>query len=199
MINLINDIIITSQSLEVKGLSSYSDQMDSMAESLTLIKKAQYDGLQGYWIRNGRCFDNCYRQKRTDQAGKSTQEIWSECHSEWLDSTMKNSSDWDKYAYSEVDAMTKIASIKTAEISDQVFNDEIEEKMNSGMTASEALPMTIAERMFSIPWKLAQISNDMLDVARDLSDKDPAISERLYEFADTIRQESLCNYRDCLI
>ena len=112
---------------------------------------------------------------------------------------MKNSSDWDKYAYSEVDAMTKVASIKTAEISDQVFNDEIEEKMNSGMTASEALPMTIAERMFSIPWKLAQISNDMLDVARDLSDKDPAISERLYEFADTIRQESLSNYRDCLI
>ena len=67
------------------------------------------------------------------------------------------------------------------------------------MSISDAVPMTIAERMFSVPWKLAQVSNDILDVARDVSDKDPAISERLYDFAGKIRQESLNNYRDCLI
>jgi hypothetical protein len=199
MIELIKEIILTAQSLEIKGLDKYADRLDSIAESLTLVKQAQYDGIQGYWIRNGRCFDNCYRQKRTDVAKKSAQEVWSECHSEWVDSLMKNSSDWDKYANNNSDEMNKLASIKTAQISDQVMNDEISEKISSGMSISDAVPMTIAERMFSVPWKLAQVSNDILDVARDVSDKDPAISERLYDFAGKIRQESLNNYRDCLI
>jgi hypothetical protein len=59
--------------------------------------------------------------------------------------------------------------------------------------------MTVAERMFSIPWKLAQVSNEVVEIAREVSESDPAVSEKLYDFADQIRQESLHNYRDCLI
>lgn len=199
MIDLIKEIILTSQSLEVRGLNKFSEKLDSVAESLTLVKQAQYDGIQGYWIRNGRCFDNCFRQKRTDSSNKSIQEIWTECHSEWVDSLMSNSSEWDKYANNNSDDMKKIASIKTAQVSDQVMINEIKSKLESGMSISDAVPMTVAERMFSIPWKMAQVSNDMLDIAREISDKDPAISERLYDFAEKIRQESLNNYKDCLI
>lgn len=199
MIDLIKEIILTSQSLEVRGLNKFSEKLDSVAESLTLVKQAQYDGIQGYWIRNGRCFDNCFRQKRTDSSKKSIQEIWTECHSEWVDSLMSNSSEWDKYANNNSDEMKKIASIKTAQVSDQVMINEIKSKLESGMSISDAVPMTVAERMFSIPWKMAQVSNDMLDIAREISDKDPAISERLYDFAEKIRQESLNNYKDCLI
>lgn len=199
MIDLIKEIILTSQSLEVRGLNKFSEKLDSVAESLTLVKQAQYDGIQGYWIRNGRCFDNCFRQKRTDSSKKSIQEIWTECHSEWVDSLMSNSSEWDKYANNNSDEIKKIASIKTAQVSDQVMINEIKSKLESGMSISDAVPMTVAERMFSIPWKMAQVSNDMLDIAREISDKDPAISERLYDFAEKIRQESLNNYKDCLI
>lgn len=199
MIDLIKEIILTSQSLEVRGLNKFSQKLDSVAESLTLVKQAQYDGIQGYWIRNGRCFDNCFRQKRTDSSKKSIQEIWTECHSEWVDSLMSNSSEWDKYANNNSDEIKKIASIKTAQVSDQVMINEIKSKLESGMSISDAVPMTVAERMFSIPWKMAQVSNDMLDIAREISDKDPAISERLYDFAEKIRQESLNNYKDCLI
>ena len=199
MIELIKEIILTAQSLEVKGLSKYADKLDSAAESLTLVKQAQYDGIQGYWIRNGRCFDNCYREKRTNQAKKSAQEVWTECHSEWLDSLMKNRSDWDKYASDSSGEMRKVASVKTAQVSDEVMNSEIMEKVTNGISISDAVPMTVAERMFSVPWKLAQVSNDVLDIAREVSDKDPAVSERLYGFADRIRQESLNNYKDCLI
>lgn len=199
MIDLIKEIILTSQSLEVRGLNKFSEKLDSVAESLTLVKQAQYDGIQGYWIRNGRCFDNCFRQKRTDSSNKSIQEIWTECHSEWVDSLMSNSSEWDKYANNNSDEIKKIASIKTAQVSDQVMINEIKSKLESGMSISDAVPMTVAERMFSIPWKMAQVSNDMLDIAREISDKDPAISERLYDFAEKIRQESLNNYKDCLI
>ena len=199
MIELIKEIILTAQSLEVKGLSKFAEKLDSAAESLTLVKQAQYDGVQGYWIRNGRCFDNCFRQKRTDSSKKSVQEIWSECHEEWVKSLMSNDSEWDKYANNAPTGLTKTASIKTAQISDNVMKDEIESKLSSGMSISDAVPMTVAERMFSVPWKIAQVSNDVLDIAREISDKDPAISERLYDFAEKIRQESLNNYKDCLI
>lgn len=67
------------------------------------------------------------------------------------------------------------------------------------MSIADAVPMTIAERMFSLPWKLSQISNDVSELSVQLSEKDPAISERLYELAEDIRQESLNNYKDCLI
>jgi hypothetical protein len=199
MIEIIKEIILTAQSLEVRGLGKIASKLDDAAESLTMVKQAQYDGIQGYWIRNGRCFDNCYRQKRTEEAKKSAQEIWTECHSEWLDSLMTKSSDWDKYAGNSSDNFIKIASSNTAKTSDEVMNDEIRIKIASGMLISDAVPMTIAERMFSIPWKIAQVSNDILDIAREVSDKDPAISERLFDFAERIRQESLNNYKDCLI
>lgn len=199
MIELIKEIILTAQSLEVRGLGKIASKLDSVAESLTMVKQAQYDGIQGYWIRNGRCFDNCYRQKRTDESKKSAQEIWTECHSEWLESLMNNSSAWDKYAGDNSGELRKVASSGVAKTSDLVMNDEIGLKVASGMSISDAVPMTIAERMFSIPWKIAQVSNDILEIAREVSDKDPAISERLFDFAERIRQESLNNYKDCLI
>ena len=198
MTELIKNIIFTAQSLEVKGLSKYASRLDSIAESFLLIKKAQYEGFQGYWIRNGRCFDNCYRQKRSSSPKKSAQEIWSECHSEWQDSIMRYSSDWDKQADSSA-SLVKTASSKEVVNSDYVMMDEINEKVASGMSIADAVPMTIAERMFSLPWKLSQISNDVSELSVQLSEKDPAISERLYELAEDIRQESLNNYKDCLI
>ncbi len=199
MINLIKDIILTAQSLEIKGLSKHASQLDSVAESLTMVKQAQYDGVQGYWIRNGRCFDNCYREKRTKEAKKSAQEIWGECHEEWLKSLMSNSSEWDKYAKDSSNSMIKIAKSETTNFSDEILKDEIKEKVSSGLPISDAVPMTVAERMFSIPWKLAQVSNEVVEIAREVSESDPAVSEKLYDFADQIRQESLHNYRDCLI
>jgi hypothetical protein len=43
------------------------------------------------------------------------------------------------------------------------------------------------------------VSNEVVEIAREVSESDPAVSEKLYDFADQIRQESLHNYRDCLI
>jgi hypothetical protein len=185
MINLIKDIILTAQSLEIKGLSKHASQLDGVAESLTMIKQAQYDGVQGYWIRNGRCFDNCYREKRTKEAKKSAQEIWSECHEEWLKSLMSNSSEWDKYAKDSSNSMIKIAKSETTNFSDEILKDEIKEKVSSGLPISDAVPMTVAERMFSIPWKLAQVSNEVVEIAREVSESDPAVSEKLYIIIET--------------
>lgn len=201
MKDIIKNIILTAQSLEVKGLKKEASALDSIAEDLLMVKKAQYDGVQGYWLRNGRCFNNCYRQKRTDSPEKSAQEIWSECHSEWQSSIMSNSSStWDKYAEKgDLSDLKKVASVSEAINSDIVMNEEIKEKMLSGIDISDAVPMTVAERMFSLPWKLSQISNSVSELSLKISEEDPAISERLYGIAEDIRQESLNNYKDCLI
>lgn len=197
MNEIIKSLIMSANSLEVKGLTKIASEIDSIAEDLVMVKKAQYDGIQGYWIRNGRCFDNCYRQKRTDSPNKSAQEIWSECHSEWQGSLMANSSDWDKYAGDS--SFIKTASSESCKSSDIIMNEEIEKKVESGMNMADAVPMTVAERMFSLPWKLSKISNRISDMSLRLSEEDPAISERLYSLAEDIRQESLNNYKDCII
>jgi cysteinyl-tRNA synthetase len=112
---------------------------------------------------------------------------------------MSNSSEWDKYAKNDSNSLIKVAKSETTNVSDEVLKTEIQEKIASGLQISDAVPMTVAERMFSIPWKLAQVSNEVVEIAREVSETDPAISEKLYDFADQIRQESLHNYRDCLL
>ena len=197
MNEIIKNLIMSANSLEVKGLAKIASEIDSIAEELVMVKKAQYDGVQGYWIRNGRCFDNCYRQKRSDSPKKSAQEIWSECHSEWQDSLMSNASEWDKYA--NENSFIKTASSELCKNSDHILNAEIVKRVESGMNLADAVPMTVAERMFSMPWKLSKISNRISDISLRLSEEDPAISERLYSIAEDIRQESLDNYKDCII
>jgi hypothetical protein len=87
-----------SQSLRGRGLQKSASVID---DSLKAIKTAQYVGVQGYWIRNRRCWDNCYRQKRTKSPKTPAQEVWSQCWEEYLQSINNPNSGWEKYAGKE--------------------------------------------------------------------------------------------------
>jgi len=65
--------------LEKHGSVKEANVITSYMQRLLNIKTAQYLSIQGYWLRNGRCWANCYRHKRTAETNKPVQEVWSEC------------------------------------------------------------------------------------------------------------------------
>ena len=76
-----------------------ASEIDKISENyFGLMKEAQYVGVQGYALRNRRCFDNCLRQKRA-KSDKPYEEIWNDCHQEYLKAMSDEGSDtWNKYA-----------------------------------------------------------------------------------------------------
>ncbi len=76
-----------------------ADQIDKISASyLSIAKQAQYVGVQGYALRNSRCFEKCLRHKRA-QSNMAYDRIWTACHEEYMAALNdpKNET-WNKYA-----------------------------------------------------------------------------------------------------
>ncbi len=125
-----NSLIKIASELESKGLSKSSEVVKEVNDVLNQIKESQYVGFMGQAIRNRRCWDNCYRNKRTSKPGTSAQEVWFECWGEYLES-MKDSKKWDKYA-----SVDDIAKDKKW---DKKFAEEVNNKMKKGMSLPESV------------------------------------------------------------
>lgn len=116
-----------------------AETIDNISESyLGLMKEAQYVGVQGYAIRNKRCFDNCLRQKRA-KSDKPYEEIWNDCHGEYLEA-MKNGTEgtdtWNKYASNKNENMTNFPA-EFIKIADSLLeiSEEVEEKESKELIA----------------------------------------------------------------
>lgn len=109
--------------------------VDSVNESyVKIMKEAQYVGIQGYAIRNKRCFDNCLRQKRST-SDASYDNIWSECHKEYLTALNDPKNEkWNKYASKEENPHTNV-SFELVKQADSLL--DIAEKLGKGKEAEE--------------------------------------------------------------
>ena len=137
MANINNSLIKVAGELKEKGLEKSSVVVNDV---LKIIKKeAQYTGAylgcQGYWIRNRRCWDNCYRQKRTAEPKKAAQEVWFECWDEYLKSINNPKDNWAKYASVED---IKINKGELKELNKK-FAEEVMVKVNNGMGLPESI------------------------------------------------------------
>jgi hypothetical protein len=100
MENNISDNLTEMQvALQNKGLIKSASIVKNVQDIFNDFKTAQYVGSQGYWIRNRRCWDNCYRQKRTTQPKTPAQEVWTECWEEYNKAINDDKSGWEKYAF----------------------------------------------------------------------------------------------------
>ncbi|KKL62099.1 hypothetical protein LCGC14_2188640, partial [marine sediment metagenome] len=165
-------------------LKSIGDNLDSLkmafdAKEITNImtnclniKTAQYVGIQGYWIRNKRCFDNCYRQKRAENKGKTAQDVWFECHKEYEASINDDKSGWEKYAGNEQNI--KIASKEEQEvfnIEKDFFNKSIKEMTRNDIPFENAVYASI-DKGFNRYGEIAfKDSIRLLDIAYNLEQK----------------------------
>ena len=84
MQNIIVELVSVADELDRKGQVKLAAEIDKISQSLHNIKIAQYVGVQGYWLRNGRCWSNCYRIKRAKNPDMSAQEVWTACQNEYV-------------------------------------------------------------------------------------------------------------------
>ena len=140
MNDLIRNLVFASKSAEISNNEDVSAILLEASENLHMIKTAQYVGVQGTWIRNGRCFTNCIRIKKSSNPELKDQQIWSECHKEWMNGVHSDSNEkFDKYASSN-DFLIK----------------EINNKTDNGSDHGTAAWNSILEQNFSIAHELSR-------------------------------------------
>jgi len=168
----IKQIVDVANYLDENRQFEMSSQLDKIAANLVQIKTAQYVGIQGYWMRNTRCWKNCYRQKRSSEKGKTAQEIWTECHREYLGSINNPTSGWEKYAQDD-NKITKFAEEKIKKIigaEKSKFDNELRQKIEDGFEPSVAANSVINDNILKYS---SLIINEVKNLIK--------ISERLKE------------------
>jgi len=146
-----------------KNKPKLAEKLTTVARNLVNIKTAQFVGGQGYWVRNTRCWDNCYRQKRATDTTKTAQEVWTACHEEYLKSINDSESGWEKYA--ENIGTFKFAgknmqnTIKTAA---QTFHKEMTKRVKAGVEVGVAVHATIQDN-------IEKYNNSFIDELQELT------------------------------
>jgi hypothetical protein len=162
----INDTLVKiASTLDSKGLHKSSEVVKNAEKALSNYKMAQYVGVQGYWLKNRRCWDNCYRQKRTSKPGSSAQEVWMECWDEYREAINNPKSTWAKYASGR-------DTIKVSEREEQswnkVFAGKVENKMKKGLSRPEAIYTVIEAESQAYTTKMITASSNLMILADTL-------------------------------
>lgn len=101
MDKLLIQMIQLADKLDRKSSKKAVEMLDSCIKTAGLIKQAQYVGVQGYWVKQERCFVNCYNAKRRKSSGKaSPQECFFDCLDEYQEAMVGSveTDSWSKYA-----------------------------------------------------------------------------------------------------
>lgn len=143
--NLFNNLKELGDNLDSRGLEKSASFITSTMEDLLKVKTAQYVGSQGYWIRQKRCWDNCYRQKRASTPDKPAQRVWGECWDEYLESLKDPWSGWEKYANDSKNILKTASSEQKKVFIDESekFIKTVKNKLASGKDLGIAVYSTI--------------------------------------------------------
>ncbi len=188
MNSIIETIVTIANQLDDSGNDALADTLDSFAQRLTDIKVAQYVGSQGYWMRNTRCWANCYREKRAKNPNMPAQEVWTSCHEEYVtamqnENSGKSTASWDKYASSN-----KKSSYDG--IFDDEFNKLIESHVESGMDRGHAIFAAIDDMEMKPYDDLVEASQQAFDLAAEMFDKSPREAVKIAQAGEELIKEA---------
>ncbi len=174
--------------VELKGMVKSASIIRDAEQVMSKLKTAQYVGVQGYWIRNRRCWDNCYRQKRTMKPKTPAQEVWMECWDEYRKSINNNESGWEKYA--EKDKTIKL-SFKGDKKKDELFSSKVEEKTKKGFSTPEAIYATIEEESQKYKDEVLNSASALMTLAETLNNNDmKELGDRLANISTDMLKEA---------
>jgi hypothetical protein len=160
----VNKLIKAANSLDDAGFSDLADSIDKIAKNIIMTKRAQFVGIQGYAIRNSRCWGNCYRQKRTRNPKMAAQEVWTECYKEYLESINNDTSGWEKYA--ETSIPVKYASYEKKE--KVAFAKNMRDKISSGISVGQAFVMASEENDNKYSQRILDLSKNLVEIVSSL-------------------------------
>lgn len=192
-VNIFQELKRIGDDLEGKGLDKTASVITSTMSNLLNIKTAQYVGPQGYWIRQKRCWDNCYRQKRTTSPNKAAQVVWTECWEEYNKSINDNKSGWEKYAQEDTD-LFKYASQKQKDWvanENNKFANSVEDKVASGDTQGMAIYHTLEEKKDEYNRILLADADTLTKLAEQIKENgQDELSEKLAEVSVELLKEA---------
>lgn len=189
MDNVIKLLVEAAEDLDSCGLKSIADKVDKLANKTLDIKTAQYVGIQGYAVRNSRCWGNCYRQKRASNPSKSAQQVWVECHKEYIDSLNNDGSKWDKYAGDQSKIKIGSEMYLYLQKTNKKIANKVDDKISEGLDIGSAVYSSIEEVANESSDSLILASNEALDIASKLFSK-PKIAEKLTKAAEEMVREA---------
>jgi hypothetical protein len=182
---IIKDIVLIANGRDARGDHEVAEHLDKMASDLSMIKQAQYAGVQGTAVRNGRCWQGCFRHKRAE--GLQPSEAWTRCHEEYVEAIGGSAREWGKYASSDGSQSTWEPEPFGGSES---LADVISTKLASGDAPEVAIPESVAEHLMAIPDRLVRCANQMGVIASGLDEDDLAASGRLRVAASALRDEA---------
>ncbi|MFW6173094.1 MAG: hypothetical protein ACOC5T_05060 [Elusimicrobiota bacterium] len=156
--------------LDSKKLFKSASKIDTISKNILKIVHAQYVGVQGYWIRNERCWSNCWRIKRAKYPDKSAQEIWQDCQNEYVKSINNPTSGWEKYADDKKKSLVKEAKKDVIDKEDMWFRDTVDKKVSQGMSFPVAVFDTIENKKKRYAHAYLTEANDLLKIAEKLQE-----------------------------
>jgi len=183
----IKELIEIAQGLDDAGSEKLAAKLDELSNRLLDVKVAQYVGIQGYWIRNTRCWSNCYRQKRASKPSMPAQEVWGECHSEYLKSINNDGSKWDKYANSE-EGLVKVAAQK--EMLDQKFTSLMVGKISKGASLGHAVFESLQDLQSGYESKDIEVATELFNISAEAFSSNPQQAVKIAKVAEDIVRES---------
>jgi hypothetical protein len=176
--------------LDKKGLMKTASKIDAVSDNILKIVTAQYVGVQGYWIQNERCWDNCYRNNRAKFPKKPAQVIWQDCQNEYVESINNPDSGWAKYASEKRPVLSKYAQ-QIADHEDEYFINTVEIKIANGMSIPVAVYDTINSKHASRLDEFLLESTKLLKIANTLNQKGHTdIAARLASEANAMIKEA---------
>ena len=197
MNNIIMNLVDVADKLDRKGFEKQAMFIDKITTNLNNIKTAQYVGVQGYWIRNERCWSNCYRIKRAKNPSLPAQEVWKNCQNEYVDSVNGNSETWDKYAGEDTDAIKKFAgqkienkAKKIISAEDKTFRREVNEKIANGIDTPIAVYDTIVENLNKYAEATISNSSELLNLSKQLPKSETDIIKQLEVLSEQLIKEA---------
>lgn len=178
---IIKDIVLIANGIDARGDHDSAGILDKVSSDLSMVKQAQYLGVQGTAVRNSRCWQGCVRQKRA--SGKTPADAWSSCHEEWLEAISGKTEKWSKYASNRRWHPEPMGG-------DTGLNSVIMEKIASGQSFDHAIAESVAEHVMAIPDRIVSCANSLAKIATKIQEKDPSVAGRLRVNASLLRDEA---------
>ena len=196
--NIFTDLKNIGDELESKNLNKSAEVVTNSMSNILGVKKAQYVGVQGYWLRNRRCWDNCYRHKRTTEPSKPAQEVWMNCWDEYRESINNDESGWEKYA--KDNGLFKAANteqLQAFKAEQDKFSKKVEEKVAEGMSIGNAVYSTIKQEDKKVANTIIDNVNILADLSTTLVENGyKEIGDKLANLSFDIIKEAEMGYAD---
>lgn len=157
MLNTINQFQKLQKSLFEQGMIKQASQLKLASYEIKQVLSDYGEGVQGYAIKNSRCFGRCYREKRNEKPEMTAQDVWFECLSEYqADANRLKGSDFAKYASGQ--NLVKTAQNKINEGFDPGFAifDSIEELSKNFKDSHENKVLAQTEKLLKIASSLKE-------------------------------------------